>query len=317
MRHGWKWLRQAATRKRRMLRDHMEWFGRWQPGMSRRLTRARLSRLGAEEFAAILLEWDQSRWRGIARLTGRLTDPSAWPRVRRALIMALDESRKLGERLDTVRPLDDRPMAPHLSQAVITACLHLRFPNRYCVWNGTSASAMKLLGLWPVFPRGCTFADRYLAINSAVLECARATRLSLPALDVLWYYATQELATALDGDGDTDDEGTEGGDRVAVLRTRRNADIVRKAKARWSDGGTISPPCSVCGWTMGDVYGDAGFGLIEAHHNDPLGSGAEVRITRVSDLSPVCPNCHAVLHCSRLSIAALRHEVRRSGMARD
>jgi hypothetical protein len=314
---GYKWLRDIAHRDRNDLQRHLDWFREWQPEMRRRLERASLSRLSAEEFAEVLGKWDKERWRGVARLTGRLTGSGAWPRVRSALVIALDERRSVGERLDQLRPFKQPPMALHLGQAVITAGLHLRFPDRYCVWNGTSEAAMKLLGLWPVFPRSTAFADRYLAINASVRDCARATNISLPVLDVLWYYANQELGAPLKGTVEADHEGVEGGERVTVMRTKRNADIVRKAKVRWSEGGTKSPSCSVCGWSMDEVYGDAGFGLIEAHHNDPLGTEAAARITRISDLSPVCPSCHAVLHCSGLSMTALRRAVLKRGMARD
>jgi hypothetical protein len=314
-REGWIWLRNEHKRRRADLRSNMKWYRSWQPRQKRRLDEKSLRRMTAREFQGVLLEWHQERWRGLARLTGRIASTEAWAAVRRALVVVTDESLGLAARLDHVRPSDGHPPAPHLSKAVITACLHLIAPDRYCVWNGTAESGMKLLGLWPSFPRACSFSERYLLINAAVADCARSTGLSLPLLDVLWYHATQELGTGLGSDED-DAAGTEGGDLVTQLRTKRDAGIVRKAKARWSAGGTISPTCVVCGWSMEDIYGAPGFGIIEAHHNDPLANAAEARITRVSDLSPVCPNCHVVLHCSEPSIAELRRQVRRRGMTR-
>ncbi len=65
---------------------------------------------------------------------------------------------------------------------------------------------------------------------------------------------------------------------------------------------------------MDDIYGDDGFGVVEAHHNDPLARDGE-RVTRVEDLSPVCPNCHAILHRSEMTVSQLRKNVKAMGMA--
>lgn len=55
--------------------------------------------------------------------------------------------------------------------------------------------------------------------------------------------------------------------------------------------------CAVCGFDFGAVYGPAGEGLIEIHRVAPsspkkAGSPADP----VSDLIPVCANCHRVIH---------------------
>lgn len=309
------WLLNTYATRRRDLKAHEQWFAEeWQPLMRKKLSPKSLTKLTADGFADILLDWDRNRWRGVARLTGRLTSPKAWGPVRRALVELTDNRRSLGTRLDKLRPAKDSPPVPHLSQAVITAFLHLHSPSRYCVWNGTSEAGLQALGLWPHFDRGMTFAEKYMLINSAVITCSRQTGLSLPVLDVLWYQAVQTLGQAKLPD-EADPGGLEGGDRQPYLRTKRNAAIVRKAKVRWSDGGTVSPACAVCGWSMAEVYGDAGFGVIHAHHDIAIGGSTETRVTRISDLVPVCPSCHAVLHSSGLSVAELRKRVRDRGMA--
>lgn len=53
--------------------------------------------------------------------------------------------------------------------------------------------------------------------------------------------------------------------------------------------------CCVCGFDFEETYGELGKMFIEAHHIAPLGSGSE-RETRLTDLSPVCSNCHRMLH---------------------
>jgi hypothetical protein len=53
--------------------------------------------------------------------------------------------------------------------------------------------------------------------------------------------------------------------------------------------------CCVCGFDFRKTYGELGKDFIEAHHITPLGAGKR-RETRVTDLRPVCSNCHRMLH---------------------
>jgi 5-methylcytosine-specific restriction enzyme A len=57
--------------------------------------------------------------------------------------------------------------------------------------------------------------------------------------------------------------------------------------------------CVVCGFTFGEVYGAEVDGLIHVHHIVPF-EGREARLTNpITDLRPVCPNCHLVIHSRR------------------
>jgi hypothetical protein len=55
--------------------------------------------------------------------------------------------------------------------------------------------------------------------------------------------------------------------------------------------------CCICGFDFGKVYGPVAEGYIHVHHVKPL---AEIKstyeINPKTDLRPVCPNCHSVLH---------------------
>lgn len=67
--------------------------------------------------------------------------------------------------------------------------------------------------------------------------------------------------------------------------------------------------CQVCEFDFERMYGEIGSGFIHVHHLVPLSEvGVTYQVDPVKDLSPVCPNCHAMLHsCSPpLSIEALR-----------
>lgn len=55
--------------------------------------------------------------------------------------------------------------------------------------------------------------------------------------------------------------------------------------------------CSVCKFDFGKVYGSLGKGFIHVHHIIPISSIKEsYKLDPISDLRPVCPNCHAMLH---------------------
>ncbi len=310
---GYQWLIDKSSGRADDLEKHRDWFREWQPAMRRQLSGTKLERLTGDQFSEILLEM-QNRWSTLARLKTRLASPRTWPTTHNAFLVLADEKQHLQDRLDVIKPPDGTLPVPHLSQAVITAFLHLRYPEKYCIWNGRARKGMKTLGLWPSFPRGATFAEKYLLINATVLKCSRDTGLSLPDLDILWWWAEEDLQDS-PLNPQEDPAGLEGGLRIMQERTKRDAAIVRKAKLRWSDGNLVSPACVVCGWAMDDVYGDDGFGFIEAHHNDPLGNSNKQRVTRIEDLSPVCPNCHAILHRSGKSMQELKSVIKANGMA--
>ncbi len=55
--------------------------------------------------------------------------------------------------------------------------------------------------------------------------------------------------------------------------------------------------CMVCGFRFGERYGEIGDGYVEVHHLTPVSlMNGEVPVNPVTDLVPVCANCHAMLH---------------------
>jgi 5-methylcytosine-specific restriction enzyme A len=57
--------------------------------------------------------------------------------------------------------------------------------------------------------------------------------------------------------------------------------------------------CKVCGFDFQVAYGEVGAGFIHVHHTRPLGlASSEYELDPRTDLVPVCPNCHAMLHTS-------------------
>jgi 5-methylcytosine-specific restriction protein A len=72
--------------------------------------------------------------------------------------------------------------------------------------------------------------------------------------------------------------------------------------------------CHGCNTEMSDSYGPVAVGLIEVHHTIPVSAmGADYRVNPATDLIPLCPNCHAVVHRKHppLSLEELKATVKR------
>lgn len=56
--------------------------------------------------------------------------------------------------------------------------------------------------------------------------------------------------------------------------------------------------CAVCGLALAAIYGPIAEGVIHVHHLRPLSEcgGQDYQVDPVTELRPVCPNCHVVLH---------------------
>lgn len=55
--------------------------------------------------------------------------------------------------------------------------------------------------------------------------------------------------------------------------------------------------CKACGRTMSEIYGEVANNMIDIHHVIPLSIASENYIPNIiTDLLPLCPNCHAIAH---------------------
>lgn len=91
------------------------------------------------------------------------------------------------------------------------------------------------------------------------------------------------------------------------------------AHAIESDNGRLA--CKVCDLDFAETYGTIGEGFIHVHHLSPLGGHQrEQLVDPKTDLVPVCPNCHAMLHRGQpndkpRSIEELRQEMTRTSIS--
>ncbi len=55
--------------------------------------------------------------------------------------------------------------------------------------------------------------------------------------------------------------------------------------------------CKVCDINFENIYDEIGTGFIHVHHITPISQqGGEYQVNPVTDLVPLCPNCHAMIH---------------------
>lgn len=111
-------------------------------------------------------------------------------------------------------------------------------------------------------------------------------------------------------DNETDEEslvsGVEGQMRMKYVPFyERNPKL--KEQAKQIHGTT----CCICDFNFGEFYGEYGEGFIHIHHLVPIseGEGQEKTVNPATDLVPVCPNCHSIIHRKKnrtLSIAEMK-----------
>ncbi len=54
--------------------------------------------------------------------------------------------------------------------------------------------------------------------------------------------------------------------------------------------------CMVCSFNFEDAFGELGKGFVHVHHNKPVSESVATVIDPKTDLSVLCPNCHAMVH---------------------
>ena len=96
-----------------------------------------------------------------------------------------------------------------------------------------------------------------------------------------------------DVDYPEDDEKLYEGALVKVMANKYE----RNQKARRECVAKKGYQCLVCGRDFEATYGEIGKNFIHVHHLTPISSiGQEYELNVDTDLAPVCPNCHYMLH---------------------
>lgn len=91
---------------------------------------------------------------------------------------------------------------------------------------------------------------------------------------------------------DIETEFFEGLRKIVIVNSfERNLMARKKCIKHWK------AICSVCEFDFEKTYGEIGKGFIHVHHLIPISQiGETYKVDPISDLIPICPNCHSILH---------------------
>jgi 5-methylcytosine-specific restriction protein A len=74
--------------------------------------------------------------------------------------------------------------------------------------------------------------------------------------------------------------------------------------------------CQVCDFNFEEIFGELGKDFIHVHHKVDISTiGNEYSVNPITDLIPVCPNCHSMLHKNKpaYSIEELKQLMKQNG----
>lgn len=136
---------------------------------------------------------------------------------------------------------------------------------------------------WSPRQSGVTIRDDLVSILQSLWEQRAGARMRSQANSSLVPLGEEEF------DSQAEDEGH----AISMLVNS----FERDPKLRKACAGLHGYECKVCKQRLSDRYGKIAQHLIHVHHLRPLsGIGKRHKVDPGTDLVPVCPNCHAVIH---------------------
>lgn len=147
--------------------------------------------LKAEEFSDFLYFGNNKHWSGLHRQKETITQDMEG--LKSALLILVDESLPVRDRLDRIRPKGGKSLVKGIGEAISTAILQVIGPDKYGVWNTTSKKGLEKAGIFPLIKKDASFGEQYVALNEVLIALSRAINVDLWTLDALLYeYATRD-----------------------------------------------------------------------------------------------------------------------------
>lgn len=145
--------------------------------------------------------------------------------------------------------------------------------------------------------------------NTSFIFAGRVKALSATGgkpVEVLWQIdpADAEVDTELAEEVHPDSHQREGATKQMLVNRYERSQSARRVCVEH-----YKPICAVCEFDFAAVYGCRGDGFIHVHHLVPLAEvGESYEVDPITDLRPVCPNCHEMIHrySPPLTIEALK-----------
>lgn len=136
----------------------------------------------------------------------------------------------------------------------------------------------------------------------------KLTDKKLIRIDTGWYASNKTQGTRLPEEVDPKEVFKEGASKTVTVNQYERSTVARE-KCLAHHG----YKCTVCSFDFEENYGQIGKNYIHVHHIIPIFEiGKEYELNPVTDLVPVCPNCHAMIHITRpaLSITQMRNVIK-------
>jgi hypothetical protein len=124
-----------------------------------------IATLTKQDITGFMSYRQNHRWREISR-----EDVAAdMDKLRAALLVLIDETRPIAQRLNALEPGRGELAVAHLGKAKLTPLLLVAYPKQYGVWNDYSERALRGMGLMPEFSEGTKLGDQYEQVNAVLL----------------------------------------------------------------------------------------------------------------------------------------------------
>lgn len=105
-------------------------------------------------------------------------------------------------------------------------------------------------------------------------------------------YLKDDYSKGIFPESDLPEDSYEGAVKTTTVNKYERSSIARKKCIEYH-----GCKCIVCGIDFEKTYGEIGKGFIHVHYIVPLNQiGKEYKVNYKTDLVPVCPNCHSMLH---------------------
>jgi len=159
-------------------------LARYQPVFSA----SHIPELTKAEFESFLLFKNNHHWTNMNRVGKFIVEDMDL--LREALIILVDESRPVRDRLNELRPeryWGEHSKVSHLGMPMLTAILQVTQPDKYGVWNNTSDAGLKAVRLWDKRWEKQLAGDSYIEMNEIYLYLAKSLNINLWTLDSLWW----------------------------------------------------------------------------------------------------------------------------------
>lgn len=191
---------------------------------------------------------------------------------------------------------------------------HNRFLGENLVWYGKTGTNIRQPAIQQLLePKGRVYvfyrdSDRAPFVFAGIAR-AKSVKDSSP-VQIVWSFVDDISAhpEILPEEVSEFQSVFEGAKRLVTVNIyERDPSARRKCIAHW---GII---CNVCNFDFAKIYGQIGEGFIHVHHLRPLSEiGERYELDPITDLRPVCPNCHAMLHRTSppMTIDSLRSIIR-------